>query len=136
MILYLEALALAGRTWQVEECGGHAPHTVRTIYYMTPHHPTCVIDVAPVWDRKERALGELRSQLTFSGQAYRSLLGGGIHALVPGHADMDDFTLGAAAHRELDRAFHLYHGLLSHGRFALAEPYRRQGPFHRETLII
>jgi len=73
MILYLEALALAGRDWQVAEAGGEAPHLVRALYYMTPQRPNCMIDVAPAWERKTRAL---------------------------------------------------------------AEPYRRQGPFHLETLMV
>ncbi len=39
MNLYLEALALAGRDWRLEECGGTAPHSVHTLYYMTPTTP-------------------------------------------------------------------------------------------------
>ncbi|HEV8339743.1 MAG TPA: GlcNAc-PI de-N-acetylase [bacterium] len=135
MILYLEALALAGRDWQVEEAGGAPPHAVQTIYYMTPSRPNCLVDVAPAWERKGQALAELRSQLTFSGQTFRRLLGKDLGLLVPGHATMDDLSLGTAAHRELDRAVQLYHGLPSHGQFALAEAYRRHGPFHLETLI-
>ncbi len=136
MILYLEALALAGRDWQVEACGGHAPHLVRTIYYLTPHRPNCVVDVAPVWDRKRRALAELSGQLAFSGQMYRRMFGEGLAALRADHAELDDVALGRAIHHDLDRAFHLYHGPVSHGRFVLAEPYRREGAFHLETLIV
>ncbi len=49
---------------------------------------------------------------------------------------MDDAAVGLAVHRELDRAFHLFHGAVHHGRFLLAEPYRRQDPFHLETLVV
>ncbi len=136
MILYLEALALAGRDWQVEETGGREPHSVHAIYYMTPHRPNCVVDATPTWERKRRALAELRGQLAFSGQAYRRLLGAALGAVVPGHAELDDLALGKAMHAELDRAVLLSHGLPSHGRFALAEPYRRQGLFHLETLAV
>jgi LmbE family N-acetylglucosaminyl deacetylase len=136
MILYLEAVALAGRDWQVAECGGHEPHVVRTLYYMTPHAPNCVVDVAPVWARKQQALGRLGSQLTFSGSFFRRMLGESLAHLVPDYASADDRTLGEAVHRELDRAYHLYWGVPSHGRFLFAEPYRRQGPFHLETLVL
>ncbi|MGH2348214.1 MAG: hypothetical protein ACRDFT_01965 [bacterium] len=39
-------------------------------------------------------------------------------------------------HREIDRAFHLYYGPSSHGRFMLAEPYRREGAFQLDRLIV
>lgn len=136
MILYLEALALAGRDWKVPECGGHPPHVVRTIYYMTPHHPNCVVDVAPAWERKERALDALGGQLAFSGLMYRKQFGDGLAAIVPDHAGLDDAALGRRLHREIDRAFHLYYGPPSHGRFMLAEPYRRDGAFQLERLIV
>jgi LmbE family N-acetylglucosaminyl deacetylase len=136
MILYLEALALAGRDWKIQECGGHAPHVVRTIYYMTPHHPNCVVDVAPVWDRKERALDALSGQLAFSGQMYRRMFGEALAAIAPDHAGLDDAALGRRMHREIDRAFHLYYGPPSHGRFMLAEPYRRDGAFQLDRLIV
>ena len=38
-LLYAEALSVAGRDWRIEECGGHAPHPIPTIYYMTPSSP-------------------------------------------------------------------------------------------------
>lgn len=136
MILYLEALALAGRDWKVQECGGYAPHLVRAIYYMTPHHPNCVVDVAPVWNRKERALDALSGQLAFSGQMYRRMFGDGLAAIAPDHASLDDATLGRFMHREIDRAFHLFYGPPSHGRFMLAEPYRRDGAFQLDRLLV
>lgn len=134
MILYLESLALASRDWMIKECGGRPPHPVPTIYYMTPEHANCVLDVAPVWDLKERAMAELGSQMAFSGQVYRERFGPLLGTIVPGHAQMDDATLGRAVHRETDRAFHLYHGIAGHGRFVLAEPYRREGAFQLTSL--
>lgn len=35
-ILCRSALPVAGRDWRIEECGGHEPHPVPTIYCMTP----------------------------------------------------------------------------------------------------
>lgn len=136
MTLYLEALALAGRDWQVEACGGWAPHSARVVYYMTPRQPNCIIDVALAWERKQRALAELGSQLAFSGQTFRRLFGAGLRALLPEEASMDDTGVGLALHHHLDRAFHLYHGAGHHGRFLLAEPYRRQDLFHLDTLVV
>lgn len=46
-----------------------------------------------------------------------------------------DAGVGLALHHQLDRAFHLYHGA-GHGRFLLAEPYRRQDLFHLDTLVV
>ena len=136
MILYLEALALAGRDWMIAECGGHAPHAVRTLYYFRPHAPNCVVNVAPVWEQKKQALVELGSQLAFSGRHFRQTLGEELEHLVPGAAAMDDRTLGQAAHLELERALHLYYGIPSHGHFVLAEPYRRAGSFQLEALVV
>lgn len=135
MILYLEALALAGRDWMIAECGGWPPHTVPAIYYLTPEHPNCVLDVTPVWDLKERAMTELGSQMAFSGQVYRDRFREALGTILPDHARMDDATLGRAVHRETDRAFHLYHGIAGHGRFVLAEPYRREGGFQLTSLM-
>lgn len=136
MILYLEALALAGRDWMIDECGGFEPHNVKAIYYMTPHRPNCVVNVAPVWDLKERAMSELGNQMEFSGQVLRRMFGDHLRHLVPDYASMDNATLGRALHKEMDRAYHLYHGILSHGHFCLAEPYRREGNFHLDTLTV
>ena len=136
MILYLEALALAGRDWMVAECGGHALHAVRTLYYLRPRQPNFVVNVAPVWERMKQALAELGGQMAFSGRIFRETLGVGLEHLVPGSASMDDRALGLAAHVELERAILLSHGIAHHGRFVLAEPYRREGTFHLESLVI
>src|SRR3972149_5082542 len=136
MILYLEALALAGRDWMVAECGGHALHAVRTLYYLRPRQPNFVVNVAPVGERVKEALAELGGQMAFSGRIFRETLGEGLEHLVPGSASMDDRTLGRAPHVELERAVLLSHGIAHHGRFVLAEPYRREGTFHLESLVI
>lgn len=63
-------------------------------------------------------------------------MGEQIRHLVPDHEQLGDIEFGRALHREMDRAFHLYHGVLSHGRFCLAEPYRREGNFHLDALVV
>ena len=73
MNVYMEALALAGRSWRDEECGGFTPHQTHAIYYMTPSAPNCVVDVAPVWQLKEQAMDQLGSQMAFSGAHYKQM---------------------------------------------------------------
>jgi hypothetical protein len=58
-LLYTEAFALAGRDWRIAECGGHAPHLVRAIYYMTPEHLNCIIEIADTFALKQKALAVL-----------------------------------------------------------------------------
>jgi hypothetical protein len=60
------SLRAEDHAWMVQECGGHAPHAVRTLYYLRPRRPNCVVNVAPVWDRMKQALAELGGQLAFS----------------------------------------------------------------------
>lgn len=59
MILYLEAIALAGRDFAPEQLVGLQPHPIPTIYYMTPERPNCVVDITEVAEVKERALAAL-----------------------------------------------------------------------------
>ena len=136
MSVYLESLALAGRDWRTAECGGHPPHHIEAIYYMTPTTPNCVVDVADVWDVKERAMDELGSQMAFSGQYFkRRFSRETIAAIAPGtDPDGDPAAFGRAIHRATDLAFHITHGVHSHAGLALAEPYRREGLFTFDRL--
>lgn len=138
MILYLEALALASRDFALEEMTPLAAHPIPTVYYMTPLRPNCLVNVADVWDLKEKAMSQLRSQMAFSAQVLRQKLGGpAVRTIVGDPATHgDDAGLGTELHRQMDRAFHMYHGMLTHGSFAFAEPYRRQDKFHFERLIV
>jgi len=137
MILYLEALALAARDFALDAMPELSPHPIPTVYYMTPTRPNCLVNVADVWDLKERAMAQLRTQMAFSAQMMRRTLGEDSVRMVAGPGPWpDDADLGTALHREMDRAFHMYHGMLTHGRFVLAEPYRRDGKFHFEQLIV
>ncbi len=137
MILYLEAMALAGRDFAPEQLTELAPHRIPTIYYMTPEHPNCVVDITDVVDIKERALAELRSQHAFSARVMRQRLAPETLAQVAGvDPGVDEETLGLAVHRRTDQALHLYHGLMSHSaRAVLAEAYRRDGLFTLSNLV-
>lgn len=137
MILYLEALALASRDFALDAMPELPPHPLPTVYYMTPSRPNCLVNVADVWELKEQAMAHLRTQMAFSAQVLRRTLGDdGVRAVAGTGPWRDDAELGTALHREMDRAFHMYHGMLTHGRFALAEPYRRDGKFHLEGLAV
>lgn len=137
MILLLESLALAARDFALDEMPGLQPHSIPTIYYMTPHHANCVVDVSDVWELKERAMDELRSQMTFSGgmfpKYYREEH---LRKMVPGWDSLtDDYARGRETHRVLDMVTHLHNGAGGHGRFAFAEAFRREGKFHLDTLV-
>lgn len=135
MLLYVEALALAGRDIDVAECG--EPHNVHAVYFMTPDRPNCVVEVVDVYERKEAAMRELGFQLSFSGQSFRRE-----HsperlrlALDDPNADaLSDAELGWALHRQTDRAAALYHGLYGHSGAVMAESYRRMTLFPFDTL--
>ncbi len=137
MILYLEALALASRDFALEDLPGLEPCPIPTVYYMTPERPNCVVNVADVWEVKERAMNCLRGQQQFTASVLRQRLpAAALESLVGSElARAGDLELGRALHSVLDRSFHVYHGLLSHSRYALAEPYRRQGSFELERLV-
>lgn len=134
MTVYLESLALAGRDWRREECGGREAHAVKAIYYMTPTTPTCVVDIAPVWELKERAMDQLTAQMRFSGEHFKRSLGSASRILAPdADPDGDPAAFGRAMHHATDLAYHVASAVHAHTPFALAEPYRREGvyPFTR-----
>lgn len=136
MSVYLEAIALAGRDWRTEECGGYPPHLVDSVYFMTPSEPNCLVDVADVWDLKERAMDQLTSQMAFSGASYRRRFSPEVIRLLAPEADPDGdlAALGRALHRTIDRAFHVSQAVHSHSGLAFAEPYRKMGPFALDRL--
>jgi len=138
MILYLEALALASREFALPDMPGLTPCPIPTIYYMTPEHANCVIDVADIWEVKERAMSCLAGQQEFTGKVLRERLSPAAlrNLLGEDKSQASDLELGRALHRVLDRSFHVYHGYPSHARVAMGEPYRRQGPFELEQLVV
>lgn len=136
MLLYLEAAALAGREWRVEECGGLRPHLIRDLYYMSPENPNCVVEIGATFALKQQALQVLEGQLAFTAQLLRSRLDPtSLQTIVPDYAALADLELGRALHREMDKSLALYHGLLSHAGATLAEAFRHQFPFRLERLL-
>ncbi len=138
MILYIEAVSLAARDWQIEECGGFPPHSIDSLYFMTPDKPNCVINIADYFSLKEEAMSRLTSQLAFSAKVLgEKVAPEAMKVLLRDYEDVKDdpAKLGSALHREMDRAYHLYHGLLCHTGFAVAEPYRKADRFELEYLF-
>lgn len=135
MLLYVEALALAGRDVDVAECG--EPHNVGAIYFMTPDRPNCVVEIVDVYRLKEAAMQELGFQLEFSGQSFRREHSADrIREVLddPAADRMSDVEVGWALHRQVDRAAALYHGLYGHSGAVMAEPYRRMTLFPLDLL--
>lgn len=139
MLLILESIALAARDFALDDMPELKSHPIPTIYYMSPEHPNCVVDVQEVWDKKEAAMDELKSQMEFSGKHLETYFGSkALEAVVPHWKELDDYYIkGREAHKNMDRALHLYHGVLSHSsRFTLAEAYRREGKFQLKNLTV
>ncbi len=137
MILYLESLALASRDFAKDEMPNLPPCPIPTIYYMTPERPNCVLNVADVWEIKEKAMNTLESQQAFTARSMRDRLPeSALRSLAgPDYSQLEDLDLGRRLHGVLDKSFHIYHGHHSHARLAMAEPYRREGPFQLEQLM-
>lgn len=137
MLLYLEAAAIAGRSWRQEECGGHPPHLIPSVYFMTPLHPNCVVEIGSTFALKQQAMNVLESQMRFTAQMLRTRLdAGALQHIVPGgEVSDDDLELGRALHLEMNKADALSHGLLSHSGATLAEAFRHMNPFRLEALL-
>lgn len=136
MTLILEAIAVASRSFANFETPGLDPHPIAKIYYMSPLNPNCTINVADVWDLKEKGMDVLESQMEFSGHHFeKNLSEKELNVLAPGFKDIDSYyKKGRLIHSEIDRAIHMYYGVGGHGKFALAEPYRFEGKFEFEEL--
>jgi N-acetylglucosamine malate deacetylase 1 len=97
-----------------------------------------VINITEVWEQKEKAMDMLESQMEFSGMHFDEMLDAkSVETLYPGYSQLTSYhEKGRAIHKVLDKAIHVYHGLATHGHFALAEAYRREGNFHLSELIV
>ena len=138
-LLYTEALALAGRGyWHAAECGGYPAHLVRTIYYMTPEEPNCVVEIGSVFELKQRALAELSYQTAFSAEVIEQRVPSeALYHVLDAYATLqaDKAALGLALHRQFDLALALVHGLAGNSGAVLAEAYRREGVFVLDKLL-
>lgn len=130
MDMILEGIALAGRNYAVDECGGYPPHGHASIYYMSPSTPNCLIDIFDVWEEKCAAMDCLESQLEFCGTLYDRIDGDRMEKLVPEWRSLNTpLEKGTAAKRVFDKAYYLYHGSTGHYDVIFSEAYRREGAF-------
>lgn len=137
-LLYPEAFALAGRDWHNDACGGYAPHLVQTMYYMTPHHPNCIVEISKTFALKQQALAVLGSQMEFSAQMIERRVSSETLPYVVSEYDQikeNKRTLGLALHQQFDRSLALVNGLAGHSGAILGEAYRREGEFVLDRLL-
>lgn len=136
-LLYTEAFALAGRDWHVEECGGHDPHLVKNIYYMTPEHPNCIVEISTTFGLKQKALATLGSQLEFSAQMIEKIASpDALRHMLANYDTLKEnkWELGLALHSQFDMALALSNGLAGHSGAVMGEAYRREGVFKLSKL--
>jgi LmbE family N-acetylglucosaminyl deacetylase len=136
MTLILESIALSSRDFALDDMPGLLPHPIPKIYYMSPKNANCVINIADVWDLKEKAMDGLESQMEFSGQHFTSnLTEKERNTVVPGFDELDsDYKRGRLMHKAIDKSLYMYYGICGHGHTALAEPYRFEGNFEFDEL--
>ena len=96
MSLVLEAVASQAAPYALDELSGLEPCPAPAIYYITPDHPNCLVDIQDVWDEKCAAMDALESQLIHFGgpcspeeEALRA-------RLVPGWAELSTSERGLA----------------------------------------
>jgi len=137
MTLVLEAIALAGRAYALEETPGLEPAGGATIYFMTPENPNCVVDIFEVWDEKCAAMDALESQLTYFGKIKEDEIANKrMEKLAPKWREVDtEIERGKMIKREMDKAFYTYPYATGHCAAVFAEPYRRDGAFILDELM-
>ena len=137
MTVLLEGMALAGRAYALDRTPGLAPHRDFTVYYMTPEHPNCLVDISGVWEKKCRAMDVLESQLAFIGELMEgSSRKAQYGMLIPGFDQLaTHLEVGTAAKRLMDQAYHLYHGSTGHNDVFLSENYRKDSMFILDNLM-
>ncbi|MDO4490764.1 MAG: LmbE-like protein [Lachnospiraceae bacterium] len=136
MTLLLEAMALAGRRIWLDEEAGTEPHRGFTVYYMTPEHPNCLVDILEVWDEKCHAMDLLESQLEFIGELSDTPEQRATWSrFIPGVEEMDLLEYGTKIKRIMDQAYHMYYGSNGHNKVLLSENYRKESLFVLDQLM-
>jgi LmbE family N-acetylglucosaminyl deacetylase len=137
MTLFLEAMALAGREYGRDKLPDLEPHRGFTVYYMTPDHPNCLVDIHTSWEAKCAAMDTLESQLEFIAElAEGTDMEKQYAQLIPGFEQMETrLDRGKAMKRMMDQAYHLYFGSTGHNHVLLSENYRRDGLFVLDQLF-
>jgi len=136
-LLYTESFALAGRDWHIQECDGLDPHLIRNIYYMTPEHPNCIVEISETFDLKQKALATLGSQLEFSANMIEKIASpDALRHMLNDYDTLtkNKFELGLALHTQFDLALALSNGLAGHSGVVMGEAYRREGVFKLDKL--
>ncbi len=137
-LLYTESFALSGRDWHIAECGGHELHPVRNIYYMTPEHPNCIVEISKTFALKQEALATLQYQMAFSAAHLERRVGpDALRQVLPNYDEIseDKAALGLALSQQFDKALALIHGLAGHSGAVMGEAYRREGSFVLDGLL-
>jgi hypothetical protein len=136
MELLLESMALAGRDYDMPGLEDTVPHRDYSVYYMTPQHPNCLVDISDVWDEKCEAMDMLKKQLEFIGELSRGHGKNDLYEKVfPSIRDKNDLERGTIMKKVMDQAYHLYHGATGHNNVLFSENYRKQGMFVLDQLI-
>jgi len=137
MTLLLEAMALAGRDYARDRLPGLKPHRHFSVYYMTPEHPNCLVDIASSWDAKCSAMDVLETQLEFIAELAEGTEEEKQYVqLIPGFDQMETrLERGRAIKRLMDQAYHLYYGTTGHNHVLLSENYRKDGLFVFDQLM-
>ena len=137
MTLLLEAMALAGRDYGRDRLPDLKPHRGFVVYYMTPEHPNCLVDIASSWQAKCEAMDVLESQLEFIAELAEGTEEEKQYSqLIPGFDQMETrLERGRAIKRLMDQAYHLYYGSTGHNHVLLSENYRRDGMFVLYQLV-
>ena len=132
MTLVLEAIALAGRGYALDETPGLEPSGGATLYFMTPENPNCVVDIFDAWDAKCAAMDALERQLEYFGDRDKNTeeTNARRRKLVPEWDTLEsNLERGRMMKREMDKAFYVYPYSTGHCAAVFAEPYRRDGHF-------
>lgn len=137
MTLLLEGMSLAGRFYALDVLPGLEPWRDFTVYYMTPEHPNCLVEISDVWQQKCQAMDALESQLEFIGQLMEGSSRKQQYSLmIPGFDQLKtNLEIGTAAKRLMDQAYHLYYGSNGHNDVFLTENYRKDSMFVLDQLM-
>ena len=129
MTLILESIALASRDFALEELPGLEPHPIPPIYYKTPHHPNCVIDVTEVWELKKKATAKYKILYEFLARHYeKKIPGEALDVIIDGYSQIESYyEKGLKLHSAIDMAKYVNYGYGGHGSAIMGEAYRYEG---------
>ncbi len=130
-MLFLEALSICGRD-TFPELGG--PHSVSSVFYMSPERPNCVVDITSAYRRKMEALAMLRYQMEGSGSDFMQRYGTAVFEALGVKDPGDDYGRGLFLLEQGEKGHCLHYGLGEPGSRPLVERFRRGGLFVLDDL--